>query len=438
MALSYPFVASLSLVWLGTCFAAAGAVPSAAPLTASNIERIEISSSSVGEFGDRRFSKTVAHRVNGVLRADGGNISDNVEYLVRALGRPPIQLQAAYILGYDEDHATDGRDIVRGCIGDGADVPGVVKAVVPLIYDPSVQAAWAQDYYGRAWVNRYARHRHEEVRIHFADGSQIVASSDRQQAYMLPFTIAKNGSSYVTYDPQLAAAISALGPTSENSDLLDRKSAVEAYSEWLCKNHLDQIGAALAVGYAPSMVRYAENHGLAIQWYRPRGDLSLFRGHVRASSWPAGLAVAFDANGEALDGPAMDSAGIAALKKAVDSGDRVTHLKWIRDWLEASPKRALRLASLRGSVVTYARADVLEVVAERIGGFRNLLSNDPTSIYVGILSSETSTQPSWWFFLPDGTAVLTGRDPGSTIGPLVEKNLRDTITIVNPDGTVVP
>jgi hypothetical protein len=230
-----------------------------------------------------------------------------VEALVRAMREPALSaptlenlgitaqwlaLHAEAQIGHTgalgEVNTSAQQDFFRKSYSD----PVLIQKLLPNV----VNARWTDDAPG---VN---------VVVSFSDGSKIIATTNAQPAFMLPWSIEKNGHTDHTYNAHISQAVASLLP---KEDIYNRRrlagddldNQLRRAVEPTIKSQWQLIGAEARTGFALAQIRkkyivrraeVSDHHGLAygVAWKDniPRQDN--LQADVRLPSFPINLVVA--------------------------------------------------------------------------------------------------------------------------------------------------
>lgn len=308
--------------------------------------------------------------------------------------------------------------------------------------DPTALASFLRSYYAKPPTPKTLV---PALRITMmsSDG-QVTASSSSSKAGMLPFTIARGGTTVTTYNASLSEAVGALLPRSTASMLLQLDSVSREWAGAICDEDMRQIAFEDAL---PQTMAFAQAHGLVVHGF-VNGDPAE---SLHATVWKAdNPRIAMGYNADAGGG---EAASVIALTSASNTLHRVSVIPWVQRALAKNPDATVNVddPSMNGNFL-----EAFEIEQLRKAGFGKeasvLASNFRVaqSFWVWLKPDKEASQ---WYLMPNGDALLVHYLPAEVSLPLDPQTnalihrrgklfgKTPTITvgaIVTPAGALVP
>ncbi|MFY9738326.1 MAG: hypothetical protein WAK11_04650 [Candidatus Cybelea sp.] len=391
----------------------------------TSVRRIDIVAS-WGGLGPAEYEHTVIQRTGGTLVVDDQPVDGNkLEALMIALfaeppGEPSPNLIARQAQAYSIEYFVNSG--LRRCAGDGADLDGPMVLFSRLFDNAQNQRHWFSNEYSAQnfHTDDYPT---EKVTLTLEDGATIIASSQSQKALMLPFTVARNGRTYATFDDRLPRAIAALTVGGVNSERLDGgESLFSAYSDWLCDAFRNEIDLAVITAWAPRIAQVITSERIVTDNLRLNDDLSGLYGRLRFPEWPKEVTYQVTVKGRPLDPASVTNAGLRSLRETKERGDAITSLPWVHRWFDNVQNPQMFLESFVGGANSLGWRTAVADLKSRSPAAYRAVTHNLRSVVQGMMSEGKGDQPPGIaLFLPNGQTVDLGR------GTLIDRQGR-TVT----------
>jgi hypothetical protein len=226
-----------------------------------------------------------------------------------------------------------------------------------------------------------------------------------------PFSVARDGASYATFDDRIPRAIAALTSGGVNSERLDGGEPLfSAYSDWLCAAFQNEIELAVIAAWAPQTARFIKSEGILTDNFRLSNDLSSLHGRLRFPEWPKGATFQVSVDGTSLDSASVDNAGLRLLRGTKKRGDSVTSLPWIRRWFEGVQNPKMLLESFVGGTNSLDwRTTLVDLKSRSLVAYRAVTRNLHSVVQGMMWEGNGDQPPGVALSLPNGQTVDLGR-----------------------------
>lgn len=374
----------------------------------SSVLSIDIEWSS--SFRGRTYGPVTAH----VIR-NGNDFTSNgvtvpaaaVQALIDALQAPAISEPAPEALGFAGTALSSMESSsAQACSGVTA-TQAAQDVYDGRFTDATAFAGFLRSYYAKPPVPDTAV---PMLRIVASDGSgQIIASSSSSKAGMLPFTVARDGTSITTYNASLAQAAAAVLGRSPASMLLSLDSLSREWAVHVCDNEMTDLAFHDAL---PGTITFAQSHGLVIHGTVNGNPVDSLTANVSQSNMPR-ITMLYNA-----DVRGGDAASVMVLRYDSNALHGVAVIPWLQRVLATHPGATVEVddPSMNGGIL-----EALEVDQMRHAGFDRaaslLASNFRTAVGFWVWL-KPGKEPTHWYLLPNGDAVLMHYLPSETRLPL--------------------
>ena len=268
--------------------------------------------------------------------------------------------------------------------------------------------------YGLRWTDDYPL---VEVEVTKADGTKVVATSEEQQLFMLPWEVVKGGRKIKTYDARIARAVVALLPKKfANRERLSGESLnyvlaqatmQEIKDKWDLLDAQNKAGKHLQALQHDFTVQSAEvnsyhNVDFGKEWVSGDPGVENLQAGLTRKGWPRnfriGIVLPFK-NGE-----------VAGVDTFLGSVDRYVNLAlsvpWLNEFIQSHPRLAFELRfvgdrSFSEKAMQIFAADMKLHGKESLAKEVEVVQRDVSLLTVG-----GKYNPEYWLLLPDKRIVF--------------------------------
>jgi len=273
--------------------------------------------------------------------------------------------------------------------------------------DTTALASFLHSYYAKPATPNAAI---PALRVTVASSSgQVTASSSSSKAGMLPFTIARDGTTVTTYDASLPEAVGALLPMSAASMLLRLDSLNREWAGAICDDDMRDLAFRDAL---PQTMAFAQEHGLVVHGFVNGDPIE----SLHATIWKADTPrIAMGYNADASGG---EVASVMALRSSSNVLHRVAVIPWLQQVLAINPSATVNVDDpfMAGSFIEAAEIDEL-----RHAGFdraASLLASNFRNAPGFWVWLKPDKEASHWYLMPNGDALLVHYLPAEVRVPL--------------------